>query len=106
MIDENFERIPESLEKAIRQFIISGAIRMKNNEKRTLHHSMMIHIHHETRFQNPLFHFIKNKLLIRWKDILLSSDHHLHNSTKTEFKNEFNHFEMISKTGKKGKKIF
>ena len=68
LIDEERNQIPESLQSAIRQFIISGSLRLIDSNDEPLHHSMMIHIHHETRFQNPLSNLLRDKLIRRWRN--------------------------------------
>ena len=106
LIDEERDQIPESLQSAIRQFIISGSLRLMDSNDEPLHHSMMIHIHHETRFQNPLSNFLRDKLIRRWREFLLSSDHRFHTETKDLFREEFRKFENISQTGHDFENLF
>ena len=106
LIDEERNQIPESLESAIRQFIISGSLRMMDSGDEPFHHSMMIHIHHETRFQNPLSDFLNNKLIRRWKEFILSSDHRLHLETKEQFREDFDKFDSVSSTGHDFEQLF
>lgn len=106
LIDEERNQIPQSLESAIRQFVISGSLRMMNLDGEPFHHSMMIHIHHETRFQNPLSDFLHSKLIRRWKDFLLSTDHRLHLETKNQFREDFDKFDSVSQTGHDFEQLF